>query len=147
VLGAKKLLVDVTIPRATAPSTLADRTLRNAGAGACTAAAEKAKRDKYEELCKHRGMTFIPFVIESYGGVGPAARELLLHLASASGELDARSFLGDALIRLSVELQRGSGACVDLHLSASQNATHSRTRELGFDVSVSPCVVWRSRDV
>ena len=36
VLGAKRFLVDVTVPRATAPSTLADPAM--ATAGACTAA-------------------------------------------------------------------------------------------------------------
>jgi hypothetical protein len=79
-----------------------------ATAGACTAAAEKKKRTRYEALCKHRGMTLVPFVVESYGGVGPAARAFLHKLASAGCEVTAESFLLDALIRLSVALQRGN---------------------------------------
>ncbi len=83
VLGAKRFLVDVTVPRATAPSTLADPAM--AVAGTCIGAAEKQKRTKYEALCKHRGMTLAPFAIESHGGVGPAARKFLHQLASAGG--------------------------------------------------------------
>jgi len=106
ILGAKRFLVDVTIPRATAPSTLADSAM--ATAGTCTAAAEKAKRAKYEALCKHRGLTLVPFAIESHGGVGAAARAFLHKLASAICELTTQSFLLDALIRRSVALQRGN---------------------------------------
>jgi hypothetical protein len=43
-----------------------------------------------------------------YGGVGPAARAFLHQLASAGCEVTAESFLLDALIRLSVVLQRGN---------------------------------------
>ena len=106
ILGAKRFLLDVTVPRATAPSTLADPAMSSAGA--CTADKEKRKRIKYEALCKHRGMTLVPFAVESYGGVGPAARAFLHKLASASSELTAEAFLIDALISLSVELQRGN---------------------------------------
>jgi hypothetical protein len=72
VLGARRFLVDLTVPRVTAPSDPAMAT-----AGACTAAAEKKKRTRYGALCKHRGLTLVPFVLESYGGVGPAARAFL----------------------------------------------------------------------
>jgi hypothetical protein len=46
--------------------------------------------------------------MESYGGIGTAARQLLQQLAHAGNELEAKSFLVDAFIRLSVELQRGN---------------------------------------
>ena len=72
------------------------------------AAAEKHKRSAYEALCKLRGMELVPFAVESHGGVGPAARAFLHKLASAGCELSAEAFLVDALIRLSVELQRGN---------------------------------------
>ena len=71
-------------------------------------AAEKRKRSKYQALCKHRGMELVPFAVESHGGVGDAARAFLHKLASAGCELTAEAFLIDALIRLSVELQRGN---------------------------------------
>jgi hypothetical protein len=106
ILGAKRFLIDVTVPRATAPSTMANPAM--ATAGACTADAEKDKRIKYEALCKHRGIELIPFAVESHGGVGTAARAFLNKLASASCELTAGAFLIDAHIRISVQLQRGN---------------------------------------
>ena len=108
ILGAKRFLIDVTVPRATAPSTMANPAM--ATAGACTADAEKDKRVKYEALCKHRGLELIPFALESHGGVGPAARAFLNKLASASCDLTAEAFLIDAHIRISVQLQRGNAA-------------------------------------
>jgi hypothetical protein len=74
VLGAKKFLVDVTIPRSTAPTALSNPSFR--APGACMAEAERVKRDGYEELCKQRGLFLVPFVMESYGGVSTAARQL-----------------------------------------------------------------------
>lgn len=106
VLGPKRFLVDVTVPRATAPSTMADPTMTTAGA--CTVTAEKDKRNKYEELCKARGLTLVPFAVESHGGVGPAARKFLHQLAAAGCELTAEAFVLDALLRISVQLQRGN---------------------------------------
>jgi hypothetical protein len=79
VLGSKRLLVDVTIPRATAATNMANPAFQNPGD--CTAAAEATKRDTYEELCKQRGLTLVPFALDSYRGVGKTARWLLSHLA------------------------------------------------------------------
>jgi len=105
--GAKRILVDVTVPRATAPTNLS-RSAAGQRPGGCVATAEQHKRDKYEEPCKQRGMTFVPFAVESYGGLGPAARKLLTTLAGLSGERTARAFLLDAMARVSVTLQRGN---------------------------------------
>ena len=57
--------VDVTIVNPTAPSNLvhAQRML-----GAATEA-EKRKIRKYDELSSQQNYTFIPFVIETYGGI------------------------------------------------------------------------------
>ena len=105
--GAKRILVDVTAPRATAPTNLSS-SAAGQRPGGCVATAEQHKRDKYEEPCKQRGMTFVPFAVESYGGMGPAARKLLTTLAGLSGERTARAFLLDAMARVSVTLQRGN---------------------------------------
>src|SRR4051812_28689454 len=53
-------------------------------------------------------MTLVPFAVESFGGVGPAARAFLHQLASAGCGLTAQAFVVDALIRISVALQRGN---------------------------------------
>ena len=64
-------------------------------------------------------MTFAPFAVESYG-VGPAARKLLLKLASRSDELTTQAFLSDALTRLSVALQRGNALVLQWHAAAAR---------------------------
>jgi hypothetical protein len=134
ILGAKRFLVDVTIPRATAPSTMVDPAM--ATAGACTAAAEKRKRSKYEALCKHRGMELVPFAVESHGGVGSAARKFLHQLASAGCELTAEAFLTDALIRLSVELQRGNAFVLQ---SGMQQLRVEQSALAGGDKPIGGC--------
>ena len=53
-------------------------------------------------------MELVPFAVESHGGLGSAARMFLHKLASAGCEVSAEAFLIDALIRISVELQRGN---------------------------------------
>ena len=58
--------------------------------------------------CKQRGYQFTAFVVESYGGLGVSARMLLRKLAAESVDLDARAFEEDALVRVSVALQRGN---------------------------------------
>jgi hypothetical protein len=126
VLGSKQLLVDVTIPRATAPSTMANPALQRPGA--CVAAAEKTKQNGYAVLCKQRGMTLVPFAVESYGGVGPAARKLLTQLAGQSGEHTASSFLTDALTRISVELQRGNALILQRGMQQLRVDQHEMAR-------------------
>ena len=96
-----------------------------AAAGTCTAAAEHRKRGKYEALCKHRGMELVPFAVESHGGVGSSARKFLHQLASVGCELTAEAFLTDALIRISVELQRGNALVLQDGMQQLRVATRS----------------------
>ena len=100
-----------TAATATAPTNLSS-SAAGQRPGGCVATAEQHKRDKYEEPCKQRGMAFVPFAVESYGGLGPAARKLLTTLAGLSGERTARAFLLDAMARVSVTLQQiGRASC------------------------------------
>ena len=73
ILNHKVYLIDVTIVNPTAPSNLvhAQRML-----GAATEA-EKRKIRKYDELSSQQNYTFIPFVIETYGGIGKKAQTFL----------------------------------------------------------------------
>ena len=73
VLASKVYLIDVTIVNPTAPSNLrhSQKVLGQA------TAAEKIKLRKYEELSAQQNCTFIPFVIEVYGGIGKMAQEFL----------------------------------------------------------------------
>ena len=75
VVGAQRLLVDVTVPRATAATDLHSLVARVGSstgarkAGSCVADAEAHKRSEYEAFCKARGLGFEPFAVESYGSV------------------------------------------------------------------------------
>jgi hypothetical protein len=73
VLASKVYLIDVTIVNPTAPSNVrhGQKILGQASV------AEKTKLRKYEELSSQQNCTFIPFVIEVYGGIGKRAQEFL----------------------------------------------------------------------
>lgn len=105
-MGAEQIMVDVTVPRITAATHLTEPANRTAGQ--CTLAAEQLKLAKYQSECELRGQVFVPFVVESHGGVGPLARKLLTRLAGRASERTAQDFLSDALTRISVALQRGN---------------------------------------
>src|SRR6202451_4762538 len=73
VLASNVYLIDVTIVNPTAPSNLchSQKVLGQA------TAAEKTKIRQYEELSSQQNCTFVPFVIEVYGGIGKMAQEFL----------------------------------------------------------------------
>jgi hypothetical protein len=117
--GGERIIVDVTVPRSTAPSNRA----RGAVPGAVIAEAERFKASKYEEACKERGYKFSAFGMESHGGLGVSARELLCKLAAHSYETEAKAFVRDAVIRLSVVLQRGNAMILKAGMERQALAT------------------------
>eukprot|EP01127_Copromyxa_protea_P014070 TRINITY_DN386_c0_g1_i8.p1 TRINITY_DN386_c0_g1~~TRINITY_DN386_c0_g1_i8.p1 ORF type:complete len:1404 (-),score=287.75 TRINITY_DN386_c0_g1_i8:242-4453(-) len=50
---------------------------------AAVMAAEAAKRAKHGQLCENAGITFVPFAIDFYGGVGPEAEAFIKRTAEA----------------------------------------------------------------
>ena len=62
---------------------------RNAEQGTF-AAQEKAKDDKYKDECDQQGWDFSPFVLDTFGGFGPAARSVFRRLIKHSEKLNAR---------------------------------------------------------
>jgi hypothetical protein len=77
--GTELLAIDVTVVRVQAPSHVDSEAARPGGA---LAAAERAKRAKYRDLVQDSSVSFIPFAIDEYGGLGPAARSLVRRLAA-----------------------------------------------------------------
>ena len=77
VMNHKTYLLDVTIVHPTAPSNLqhSQKLLGQAEA------AEKIKMNKYNELSQNQNCTFIPFAIETYGGLGNRAQGFLNELS------------------------------------------------------------------
>jgi hypothetical protein len=122
-------------------ATTATNLNKNAAAsGACVAAAEKTKQRRYQQLCDQRGLILIPFAIESYGPVGPAAHAFLTLLASQSLKQTAESFLTHALTRIGVALQRGNAQVLRRgmqHLRASRWESTSASMDLPIDADSS----------
>jgi hypothetical protein len=77
IMNHKSYLLDATIVHPTAPSNLqhSQKLLGQAEA------AEKLKMNKYEELSQDQHCIFVPFVIETYGGLGKKAQEFLNELS------------------------------------------------------------------
>lgn len=90
------------------------------------AAVEQRKHAIYDAECKLQGWKFVPFVLESYGGVGAEARQLLETMAAAAPEYgeyrSPQQFLTHAHNALSVALQTGNA---DL---SRKGATRHRVR-------------------
>src|ERR1700761_4159167 len=76
-MNHKNYLLDVTIVHPTAPSNLSHSQKRLGQAQV----AEKLKIHKYEQLTQEQHATFIPFVIETYGGLGQKAQDFLNELS------------------------------------------------------------------
>ena len=77
ILNHKNYLIDVTITHPTAPSNI-KRAQKHLGQAIH---AEKLKTNKYHELSKEQNCTFVPFVIETYGGIAPQAQTFLNELS------------------------------------------------------------------
>ena len=77
IMNHKNYLLDVTVVHPTAPSNLthSQKILGQAQA------AEKLKMNKYEQISIEQHATFIPFVIETYGGLGKKAQDFLNELS------------------------------------------------------------------
>jgi hypothetical protein len=77
ILNHKNYLLDVTIVHPTAPSNIShsQKLLGQADV------AERLKINKYEELSQNQNAIFIPFVIETYGGLGKKAQDFLNELS------------------------------------------------------------------
>jgi hypothetical protein len=105
--GNQVLLIDVSVTRPTSTMNLSnnkdDVTIQ---AGVASSIVEKRKHDHYDEECKKHGWKLIPFVLETYGGLGKEATKLLLDMAESADS--ALAFIQHARNVLSVALQCGN---------------------------------------
>jgi hypothetical protein len=121
--GSRAYYIDVSIVHSAAPSLLQNTTPSSAiqtQALHATQAREKAKTTKYEELCRLNRYTFIPFVLESFGGFGAAALEFVKLLSKdwdnthTDMQCSTAVFHTYALRCISLALQRGN-ALISAH--------------------------------
>ena len=81
------------------------------GAGRAAAAAEDAKRRKYDELATQ--YEFMPLAVETFGATGPVAREFLGRVGLLLAKETGRPAAGAELIQqIQICVQRGNAACV-----------------------------------
>jgi hypothetical protein len=98
-------------------------------------AAEKAKRTKHGKACEDCSLDFIPFAMEFYGALGPAAKRFMQSLINC---LDSSSFFPPNwaartpdqywLQRLSIALLNGESERVLYLRRLSENKAHARGR-------------------
>ena len=71
------------------------------------------KQDKYAKLSNEAGANFIPFVIESYGGLGKQAKKFIQTLGVYSREhgatITTRDLISGLRYAMSCMIQRGNG--------------------------------------
>ena len=131
----RKYYIDVTVARPTNESNLRSRPRHVSSiALASTRPAAQNKRSKYADITAVNGYTFVPFVMETYGGIGHEASQLLRLLSVHSKELSAPAFLTHAHKRLSVTLQSSNAniaqlAMESLHLHQHLTGAESFRRQ------------------
>jgi len=121
--GGTQLYVDVSITRPTKASSLAASASVCKDTLVCAKQVAAAKHRKYDAIAAVNGYTMLPFVLESYGGVGIEATRTLQFLAAAAAQPQA--FMRHAQQALSVCLQRGNAQVAllgqaELHLRRQQ---------------------------
>jgi hypothetical protein len=109
IMGSQRYFIDVTIISPTNPSNLSYG-LKLLGAAAYK---EKMKQNKYAKLSNEAGASFIPFVIESYGGLGKQAKKFIETLGVYSREhgatITTQDLISGLRYTMSCMIQRGNG--------------------------------------
>jgi len=122
--GGTQLYVDVSITRPTKASSLRSSAAVCQETLVCARQVAAAKHRKYDAIAHANQYKMLPFVLESYGGVGAEASRTLQFLAAAAAQ--PKAFLRHAQQALSVCLQRGNAQVALL----GQAALHLRRQQL-----------------
>ena len=104
----KQLYIDVAVIRPTKASALLNCTAARNVALSATQPIARAKTRKYAAICKANRYTFVPFVVETYGGIGRQAEKLLDTLSEYATDRSKREFMQDAHTRIAVSLQQSN---------------------------------------
>ena len=86
---------------------------------------------KYKQLAQREKVEFVPFVMESFGGMGKAASAFLKRVAKVQ---DAKWLVAKACRRLSVSLQKGNALVMKQGCQRAfyrQHRGHAAQREGG----------------
>jgi hypothetical protein len=130
-----KLYIDVTITRPTRESLLDNApTAVSSIPLYSTRQAAIAKHAKYNEIARVNDYQLIPFVMETYGGMGAEATKLLHIIAAHSQEYTAADFLTHAHSRLSVALQSSNADIAQNGMQLFHLRQHAANK-CQFDIS------------
>ena len=128
VLGPTAFYIDVAVVHPTCPTYLPVSTQNPLGAAANM---ERRKRRRYDATCTAEGATFVPFVLETFGGFGNDARafiRLLADFAVTNGTTHQRAgFITGLRAGLHHRLASGNLRSANLALQRCR-APHSRPR-------------------
>jgi len=132
VVNGQQCLVDVTIRHPGCKTNIANGSAREQLAAAAKGEAEK--KAKYTDMAQTQQASFLPFAVETYGGLGKSARKLIKQIASAAE--DQMQMLTEEEIReelrgsVAIAIQKGNAMIM---LSAYHKAigVSARTRR-GF---------------
>jgi hypothetical protein len=123
IFPSRHIITDVVIPHPLAPSHL-HRASNRAAATAELAASRKVK--KYAQVSQTQHASFIPFAVESTGGMSVGARELLQQIALASNDhlrLDPeQARVGAMQGAVAIAIQRGNALCMFAGMSRALRA-------------------------
>jgi hypothetical protein len=76
--------VDVTVRHPLAPSHIAQTLADPHKRASVLKAAEVAKKSRYEQVCRAKGHTFLPFAVETMGAFGAGAKEVMQRIVAES---------------------------------------------------------------
>jgi hypothetical protein len=125
----EKLYIDVAITRPTNITNLSkDSTLTTPLISTHRRATQKIC--KYKEIAAVNNYELIPFVMETYGGIGKAAASLLKRMSQHSREYSPKEFLEHAHARLSICLQSSNANLVLLSMQQLSTSLHLAKKQM-----------------
>jgi hypothetical protein len=117
ILDSLTLLVDVTIVHPTARGKLENEkeVERMCQKSLITASdAAQSKRNKYRSMASYQGAQFIPFAIETYGGMEKSVMELLKEIGTFAVDHESawgrKEIINNCLQAMAIAVQRGNAA-------------------------------------
>jgi hypothetical protein len=126
-----KLYIDVSCTRPTNASSLSSQPAVTHTPLISTVVRAQQKMRKYTPIAQANGYTLLPFVVETYGGMGKEALRVLQYLAAHAPD-SPQVFLRHAHSSLSVVLQRGNALVALIgqqQLNVRRQREHKSMRE------------------
>ena len=130
VLNGRQLLVDVTIRHPACKTNIMHGSARQQLAAAHKGEAEK--KAKYASMAKTQQAEFLPFAVETYGGLGKAARKLRKRIASSAEEgpqmLSEKEVMRELRGSVAIAVQKGNANIIlaEYHRAMSAAARSGR---------------------